>query len=63
MLQKTGVDLPGEAGTIIHKKENVGEVELNTIKFTKTIIGNPNGVIVKRRLGECDVGCVRFVVG
>lgn len=33
LLQKTGVDLPGEAGTIIHKKENVGEVELATMSF------------------------------
>ena len=33
MFQKTGVDLPGEAGTIIHKKENVGTVELDTVSF------------------------------
>ena len=33
MFQKTGVDLPGEAGTIIHKKENVGTVELATVSF------------------------------
>ncbi len=31
--QKTGIDLPGEAATIMHKKENVGEVELATISF------------------------------
>lgn len=30
---KTGVDLPGEAGTIIHKQENVGPVELATMTF------------------------------
>ena len=30
---KTGVDLPGEASTIMHKKENVGPVELATISF------------------------------
>ncbi len=30
---KTGVDLPGEAATIMHKKENVGQVELATISF------------------------------
>ena len=29
----TGVDLPGEAGTITHKKENVGQVELATMSF------------------------------
>ncbi len=33
LLKKTGVDLPGEAGTIIHKKENVGMVELTTVSF------------------------------
>ena len=33
LLSKTGVDLPGEAGTIFHKKENIGPVELATISF------------------------------
>ena len=33
LLEKTGVDLPGEAGTIIHKLKNVGEVELATMRF------------------------------
>ena len=33
LLKKTGVDLPGEAGTIMHKKENIGQVELATISF------------------------------
>lgn len=33
LLDKTGVDLPGEASTIIHKKENVGPVELATMSF------------------------------
>ncbi len=33
LLEKTGIDLPGEAGTIMHKKENIGEVELATIAF------------------------------
>lgn len=33
ILEKTGIDLPGEASTIIHKKENVGEVELATMSF------------------------------
>lgn len=33
LLTKTGVDLPGEAATIMHKKENVGLVELATISF------------------------------
>ncbi|MDE6640479.1 MAG: peptidoglycan glycosyltransferase, partial [Acetatifactor sp.] len=30
---KTGIDLPGEAGTIMHKKENIGQVELATSSF------------------------------
>ena len=33
MKQKTGIDLPGEAGTIMHKLDNIGEVELATISF------------------------------
>ena len=33
LLEKTNVDLPGEAGTIMHKKENIGQVELATISF------------------------------
>ncbi len=30
---KTGIDLPGEAGTIMHKMENMGNVELATVSF------------------------------
>lgn len=33
LMNKTGVDLPGEAGTITHKLENVGLVELATMSF------------------------------
>ncbi len=33
LMGMTGVDLPGEAGTIMHKKENVGQVELATMSF------------------------------
>ncbi len=33
LLDKTGIDLSGEASTIIHKKENVGPVELATMSF------------------------------
>ena len=33
LLEKTGIDLPGEAGTIMHKKENIGLVELATMAF------------------------------
>ena len=33
LFEKTGVDLPGEAVSIMHQKENVGAVELATISF------------------------------
>ena len=33
LMNLTGVDIPGEAGTIMHKKENIGQVELATISF------------------------------
>lgn len=33
LLKKTGIDLPGEAATIMHKKENIKAVELATISF------------------------------
>lgn len=33
LKQKTGIDLPGEAATIMHKKENMGNVELATVSF------------------------------
>lgn len=33
ILSKTGVDLPGEAGTIMHNIDNVGNVELATMSF------------------------------
>lgn len=33
LLDKTGIDLPGEAATIMHKKENMGLVELATVSF------------------------------
>jgi len=33
LLTKTGVDLPGEAGTIMHQEKNMGEVELATVSF------------------------------
>ena len=33
LMDLTGVDIPGEAGTIMHKKENVGQVELAPISF------------------------------
>ncbi len=33
LLKKTGIDLPGEAGTIMHQAENMGNVELATVAF------------------------------
>lgn len=33
LKKKTGVDLPGEAGTIMHKMEDMGNVELATVSF------------------------------
>ena len=33
LMSKTGIDIPGEAGTIMHKMENIGAVELATISF------------------------------
>ena len=33
ILEKTGIDIPGEASVIMHKKENVGQVELATMSF------------------------------
>lgn len=33
LLKKTGIDIPGEAGTIMHKESNIGQVELATISF------------------------------
>lgn len=33
LKSKTGIDLPGEAATIMHKKEDMGNVELATVAF------------------------------
>ena len=41
LLQKTGIDLPGEAGTIMHKKENIGPVELATVAFGQSFQISP----------------------
>ena len=37
LYEKTGVDLPGEAGSIMHKLENIGAVELATMSFGQSI--------------------------
>lgn len=33
LMEKSGIDLPGEAGSIMHQIDNVGDVELATISF------------------------------
>ena len=33
LFEKTGIDLPGEAGTIMHDLKNIGQVELATMAF------------------------------
>lgn len=45
MFGKTGVDLPGEASTIMHKKENVGPVELATMSFGQSFQVTPMQMI------------------
>ena len=41
LMEQTGVDLPGEASTIMHKKENVGQVELATMSFGQSFQVTP----------------------
>ena len=41
ILDKTGIDVPGEAGTIMHKQKNVGEVELATMSFGQSFQLSP----------------------
>lgn len=41
LLNRTGVDLPGEAGTIMHALENIGDVELATISFGQSFQVTP----------------------
>lgn len=41
LMGRTGVDLPGEAATIMHKKENVGQVELATMSFGQSFQVTP----------------------
>ena len=41
LMGKTGVDLPGEAATIMHTKENVGQVELATMSFGQSFQVTP----------------------
>lgn len=41
ILEKTGIDVPGEAATIMHKQENVGAVELATMSFGQSFQLSP----------------------
>ncbi|MBY0757814.1 peptidoglycan D,D-transpeptidase FtsI family protein [Sellimonas caecigallum] len=41
LMEKTGVDLPGEAGTIMHRREDIGEVELATMSFGQSFQVTP----------------------
>ena len=53
LMEKTGIDLPGEASTIMHKQEKVGEVELATISFGQSFQITPHfGVKVTDREGN-----------
>lgn len=45
LLKKTGIDLPGEAGTIMHKPENIGPVELATVSFGQSFQITPMQLI------------------
>ncbi len=45
LLKKTGVDLPGEAGTIMHKPEKIGPVELATVSFGQSFQITPMQLI------------------
>lgn len=46
LLKKTGIDLPGEAATIMHKKENIGTVELATVSFGQSFQITPIELLV-----------------
>lgn len=41
LKNKTGIDLPGEAGTIMHNKEDMGQVELATVSFGQSFQVSP----------------------
>lgn len=41
LMKKTGIDLPGEASTIMHKVENIGPVELATVSFGQSFQISP----------------------
>lgn len=41
LLSRTNIDLPGEASTIMHKRENIGQVELATMSFGQSFQVTP----------------------
>lgn len=41
LMNRTGIDVPGEASTIIHKEKNVGVVELATMSFGQSFQLSP----------------------
>ncbi len=41
LMKRSGIDVPGEAGTIIHKQKNVGAVELATMSFGQSFQVSP----------------------
>lgn len=45
LMGKTGIDLPGEAATIMHKKDNMGLVELATVSFGQSFQITPMQLI------------------
>lgn len=46
LMDKTGIDVPGEAGTIIHQMKNVGNVELATMSFGQSFQITPMQYLV-----------------
>ena len=46
LKKKTGVDLPGEAGTIMHRLEDIGNVELATVSFGQSFQVTPLQMLV-----------------
>ncbi|MCR5736410.1 MAG: peptidoglycan glycosyltransferase [Eubacterium sp.] len=46
LFRKTGIDLPGEASTIVHKIQKVGDVELATMSFGQSFQITPMQYLV-----------------
>ena len=52
LFEKTGVDLPGESGSIMHQVENIGAVELATISFGQSFQITPLPAFTCRQCGD-----------